>query len=142
MTTVAITGVSGFIGAAVARRYADAGATVRGLDTRLPDAHNPLTPDPDPRVDYLVGDVTDLPSLRRLVEGADIVVHTAAIVAESGDWHDFDRVNAQAPRWAALAARSAKQPCWSAGQASVLKRYFHIHPRLISRPAPKHWATP
>ena len=107
MTTVAITGVSGFIGAAVARRYADAGATVRGLDTRLPDAHNPLTPDPDPRVDYLVGDVTDLPSLRRLVEGADIVVHTAAIVAESGDWPDFDRVNAQAPRWAALAARSA-----------------------------------
>jgi nucleoside-diphosphate-sugar epimerase len=107
MTTVAVTGVAGFIGDAVARRYADAGATVRGMDVRLPDPGNPLTPDADPRVEYLVGDVTDLSSIRRLVDGADIVVHTAAIVAESGDWRAFDRVNAQAPRWVALAARAA-----------------------------------
>jgi nucleoside-diphosphate-sugar epimerase len=82
MTTVAVTGVSGFIGDAVARRYADAGATVRGLDMRLPDPANPLTPDADPRVEYLIGDVSQPKSLRRLVEGSDIVVHTAAIVAE------------------------------------------------------------
>ena len=107
MTTVAVTGVSGFIGDAVARRYADAGATVRGLDRRTPDPADPLTPDTDPRVEYVVGDVTRPADLRRLVEGADIVVHTAAIVAESGDWRDFDRVNAQAPRWVALAARDA-----------------------------------
>ena len=49
MTTVAVTGVSGFIGDAVARRYADAGATVRGLDRRRPDPADPLTPDADPR---------------------------------------------------------------------------------------------
>lgn len=107
MTTVAVTGVSGFIGDAVARRYADAGATVRGLDRRLPDAADPLTPDADSRVEYVVGDVTRPADLRRLVDGADIVIHTAAIVAESGDWRDFDRVNAQAPRWVALAAREA-----------------------------------
>lgn len=107
MTTVAVTGVSGFIGDAVARRYADAGATVRGLDRRLPDPADPLTPDADPRVEYVVGDVTRPRSLRQLVDGADIVVHTAAIVAESGNWRDFDRVNAQAPRWVALAARDA-----------------------------------
>ena len=107
MTTVAVTGVSGFIGDAVARRYADAGATVRGLDRRLPDPTDPLTPDADARVEYVVGDVTRPADLRRLVDGADIVVHTAAIVAESGDWRDFDRVNAQAPRWVALAARKA-----------------------------------
>ena len=107
MTTVAVTGVSGFIGDAVARRYADAGATVRGLDRRLPDPTDPLTPDADARVEYVVGDVTRPADLRRLVDGADIVVHTAAIVAESGDWRDFDRVNAQAPRWVALAAREA-----------------------------------
>lgn len=107
MTTVAVTGVSGFIGDAVARRYADAGATVRGLDRRLPDSSDPLTPHADPRVEYVVGDVTRPADIRRLVEGADIVIHTAAIVAESGDWRDFDRVNAQAPRWVALAARDA-----------------------------------
>lgn len=107
MTTVAVTGVSGFIGDAVARRYADAGATVRGLDRRLPDPSDPLTPDADPRVEYVVGDVTRPADIRRLVQGADLVVHTAAIVAESGDWADFDRVNAQAPLWVALAARDA-----------------------------------
>lgn len=107
MTTVAVTGVSGFIGDAVARRYADAGATVRGLDRRLPDSSDPLTPHADPRVEYVVGDVTRPADIRRLVEGADVVIHTAAIVAESGDWRDFDRVNAQAPRWVALAARDA-----------------------------------
>jgi nucleoside-diphosphate-sugar epimerase len=107
MATVAITGAAGFIGDAIARRYADAGATVRGLDRRLPDPDDPLTPDADPRVEYLVGDVSRPHDLRRLMSGADIAIHTAAIVAESGDWREFDRVNAQAPRWAALAARDA-----------------------------------
>ena len=80
---------------------------MRGLDRRLPDLTDPLTPDADPRVEYVVGDVARPADLRRLVDGADIVVHTAAIVAESGDWRDFDRVNARAPLWVALAARKA-----------------------------------
>jgi len=107
MPTVGITGVSGFIGDAVARRYADNGWSVRGLDLRLPDPADPLTPHPDPRVDYLVGDVTSPAAIAELVSGADLVVHTAAIVAESGDWTDFDRINARAPRQVALAARDA-----------------------------------
>ena len=107
MPTIAITGASGFIGDAVARRYADAGWQVRGLDVRLPDASDPLTPNPDPRIDYLTGDVTDPGAVRELVSGADLVVHTAAIVAESGDWSAFDRINARAPREVALAARGA-----------------------------------
>ena len=107
MPTIAITGAAGFIGDAVARRYADAGWQVRGLDLRLPDPADPLTPNADPRVDYLMGDVTDPDAVRSLVEGSDLVVHTAAIVAESGDWTAFDRVNARAPREVALAARAA-----------------------------------
>ena len=107
MRTIAITGVSGFIGDAVARRYADAGWQVRGLDQRLPDPRDPLTPNADPRVEYLVGDVTDPEAIRALVTDAELVVHTAAIVAESGDWAAFDRINARAPREVALAARAA-----------------------------------
>ena len=106
MRTVAITGVSGFIGDAVARRYADAGWHVRGLDQRPPDPGNPLTPNADPRVEYLLGDVTDPEAVQALVADADVVVHTAAIVAESGDWTAFDRINARAPREVALAARA------------------------------------
>lgn len=107
MSTIAITGISGFIGDAVARRYADNGWTVRGLDLRLPDSSDPLTPNADPRVEYLEGDVTDPDAVRALVAGTDLVVHTAAIVAESGDWRAFDRLNARAPRDVALAAREA-----------------------------------
>lgn len=107
MPTVAITGVSGFIGDAVARRYADNGWVVRGLDMRLPDPGDPLTPNADPRVDYRAGDVTDADAVADLVAGSDLVVHTAAIVAESGDWRAFDRLNARAPREVALAAREA-----------------------------------
>ncbi len=107
MPTLAVTGVSGFIGDAVARRYADGGWRVRGLDLRLPDPADPLTPDADPRIDYAVGSATDPADVARLVEGADVVVHTAAIVAESGDWRDFDLVNARSPRLVALAARDA-----------------------------------
>lgn len=107
MPTLAVTGVSGFIGDAIARRYADGGWSVQGLDLREPDPRDRLTPDADPRVRYIVGDVADPLDVARAVEGADLVVHTAAIVAESGDWRAFDRVNARAPRLVAEAAREA-----------------------------------
>jgi nucleoside-diphosphate-sugar epimerase len=139
MTTVAVTGVAGFIGDAVARRYADAGATVRGLDRRLPDPEDPLTPDADPRVEYIVGDVTRPADVRRLVAGADIVVHTAAIVAESGDWADFDRVNARAPLWVALAARDAGARSF-VHLSSVMVHGFDF-PHGVAEDGPVHHAA-
>jgi len=107
MPTVAVTGVAGFIGDAVARRYIDSGWNVRGLDLRKPDSSDPLTPSPNPRVEYLMGDVTDPQALGELVTGADLVIHTAALVAESGDWREFERINGHAPRAVAIAARDA-----------------------------------
>lgn len=98
-STIAVTGVTGFIGQAVAQRYLTAGWRVRGLDLRRPEA--------DTGVEYVLGDVTDVDAVRELVAQADLVVHTAAIVAESGDWAEFDRVNARTPRTVALAARAA-----------------------------------
>ena len=107
MPTIAITGAAGFIGDAIARRYADAGWRVRGLDLRAPDDADLLTPAPDGRVDYRVGSVTDTDAVTGLVEGADVVVHTAALVAESGDWSTFMRLNGAVPRDVAIAARDA-----------------------------------
>jgi nucleoside-diphosphate-sugar epimerase len=97
--TVAITGVGGFIGAAAAQRYLAAGATVRGLE--LPGVAVPEG------VDVIRGTITDPEALRAVVEGADLVVHTAAIVAESGEWRDFHRINAEGPVLVAEAARGA-----------------------------------
>ena len=99
MTVIAITGVGGFIGAAAARRYLAAGATVRGLE--LPGV---VVPD---GVDTIRGSVTDAAALHAVVEGADVVLHTAAIVAESGDWKDFHRINAEGPVRVCDAARAA-----------------------------------
>lgn len=96
---VAITGAGGFIGAHVARRYLAAGWEVRGLD--LPGV---VQPD---GVAAIPGSMTNDRDLASLVAGADLVLHTAALVAESGDWATFHRLNAMAPRQVALAAKNA-----------------------------------
>src|SRR5687768_13600222 len=71
--TIAISGGAGFLGLHLARRLLVAGETVRTLD---------LAPLDDPRleaeVDELRGDVRDPAAVRRLVAGADVVVHAAA----------------------------------------------------------------
>ncbi|MEZ5117514.1 MAG: NAD(P)-dependent oxidoreductase [Candidatus Nanopelagicales bacterium] len=108
---VAITGVGGFLGRAFARHHAARGAVVRGLDLPSVAAADPgLAAELEatgPGGGLVVGDVTAESDVRQLVAGADLVLHTAAIVAESGSWVAFDRVNAVAPRTVALAAREA-----------------------------------
>jgi len=97
--TVAITGAGGFIGSALARRHLQAGDRVRGLDLPGVEMVDGIEP--------IAGDITDPDVITETVRGADLVVHTAALVAESGDWATFHRLNAQAPRELALAARDA-----------------------------------
>lgn len=103
MTTVAVTGASGFIGAAFVRRFAERGHVVHGLD--LSPAGAEAVRATGGR--FVTGAVTDADAVRAVLEGTDVVVHTAAMVAESGHWPDFVRVNAHAPREVALAARAA-----------------------------------
>lgn len=70
---VAISGGAGFLGLHLARRLLADGARVRSLD---------LAPLDDPRleveVEELRGDVRDPAAARRLVDGADVLVHAAA----------------------------------------------------------------
>ena len=96
---VAITGAGGFIGSHLARRHLDAGDVVSGLD--LPGVSMPEGIEP------IHGNLTDPAAIKATVDGCDLVVHTAAHVAESGDWSTFYALNAQAPREVALAARDA-----------------------------------
>jgi nucleoside-diphosphate-sugar epimerase len=84
MATVAVTGASGFIGAALAERLRADGDEVIGID---------LVGEPDRRAD-----VADPASIVAALAGADAVVHAAAIVAERGRMEDFVRVNVRGTR--------------------------------------------
>jgi len=80
---VFVTGATGFVGPKVANAIADAGHEVRVLE-RKPGAAAGL------RAEAVRGDVTDAESLRRAVEGCEVVVHLVAI--RQGAAEQFQRV--------------------------------------------------
>jgi nucleoside-diphosphate-sugar epimerase len=96
---IGITGASGFIGQALARRLRNDGHHVVGLDRSEEGAA--LCSDFQP------GDVTRADDLARFVRGRERIYHTAAIVAERGDPAAFRAVNVEAPIALAHAAKAA-----------------------------------
>jgi nucleoside-diphosphate-sugar epimerase len=82
--SIAVTGASGFIGAALAERLRDDGDAVIGID---------VAGEPDRRAD-----VADPAAVVAALAGADAIVHAAAIVAERGRMDDFVRVNVRGTR--------------------------------------------
>lgn len=81
-TTVLITGANGFIGRALAQRLRDLGARVRGVDLVA-----------DPEHDVVAGDTTDPGPWADHLAGADIVIHTAALLGAAFPLEQSWRVN-------------------------------------------------
>lgn len=94
MPTAVITGASGFLGRSFSRTLSERGYDVRGIDVR-----------PGPRV--TLADVTRPGAWTAALDGADLVVHAAAVVQESGDAATFWRVNVEGTRTVLDAAASA-----------------------------------
>ncbi len=86
---VAVTGAGGFIGNAICRGLVAEGADVRGLELDPATAERVRAGAPR----STACDVTDRGALEPRLEGADLVVHTAAHVREWGEMEDFVRVN-------------------------------------------------
>jgi dihydroflavonol-4-reductase len=70
---VVITGASGLLGSIIAETFASRNISVTGL-------HNQSKP-ANIAVNWVQCDVTDYPTLAKLLEGAECVIHTAAIVS-------------------------------------------------------------
>ena len=99
---VAITGATGFLGQHLVRAFADAGWRVRILARR--DPVSPFWVGLDPEV--ICGDLADEEALRRLCEGAEVVVHAGGRIG--GAEPELRRVNIEGARRVARAARAAQ----------------------------------
>jgi nucleoside-diphosphate-sugar epimerase len=78
---VLVTGGTGFVGAWTAKAIHDAGHEVRFLvrnPTRLTTSAAAIGVDTS---DHVTGDITDLASVQRALDGCDAIVHAAAVVA-------------------------------------------------------------
>lgn len=116
MTTLAITGIGGFIGLRMAERALALGWQVQGLE---------LSPAAAERARALgarviLGGVNDADAVAQAVTGADAVFHTAAIVAEDGARADYERVNVEGTRMVCTQARAAN-----------VRRFVHLSSVMV-----------
>jgi dihydroflavonol-4-reductase len=94
LTTVLITGATGQVGHAIARRLADDGNEPRAL-VRSPERAGVLPAGVQP----VFGDVTDAASLRAALDGCTTVYHSAGIPEQwRRDTGEFARVNLEGTR--------------------------------------------
>jgi nucleoside-diphosphate-sugar epimerase len=82
---VFITGASGFIGKALARRCRELGADVSGLDFKA-----------DPDWGVIAGDLTQPEQWSQALEGVDMVIHTAALVSNTASMDQAWQINVKA----------------------------------------------
>jgi nucleoside-diphosphate-sugar epimerase len=128
---VVITGATGFIGGALARRLADEGAEV----------HAPAQPGSDRNrlrdcpIIWHDGDITDPASLINIFDGADRVVHAAGLLGRAGIPEDTYRlINAEGARNVLAAVAHARAEGRLPDGAGVL----HISSAGVLGPLPRH----
>lgn len=105
---VFITGANGFIGRALAQRLRELGAQVGGVDLR-----------PASDAGVLVGSTTDPDGWSEALDGADAIIHTAAIVSNTANYEDAWTVNVLGTRRVLEAAVAAGVP-----------RFMHVSSRV------------
>jgi len=76
---ILITGATGLVGSAVARRFIAENQTVLAL--YRPDSDRSLLKDIEGNIQWIEGDILDISSLETAIDGVDFVVHTAAVVS-------------------------------------------------------------
>ncbi|MGI5831199.1 MAG: NAD-dependent epimerase/dehydratase family protein [Thermoguttaceae bacterium] len=116
-----VTGASGFIGTSLVRQLLAAGHKVRGMSRKKPAFPPGYGAPPDelwdhPNFEYFQGDITDLSSLRRGIEGCGYVVHLAGYAKNfSRDPSVFHKVNVEGMRnvFTAAKEKNIKKIVWT-----------------------------
>jgi nucleoside-diphosphate-sugar epimerase len=103
MPAAFVTGGSGFVGAALIRRLAADGWSVRALarSDGAADAVRAAGAEP------VRGSLEDQAALESGARGADVAFHSAAKLGDWGDWKEFRRVNVGGTRHVIKACRAA-----------------------------------
>src|SRR4051812_5718068 len=100
-TRVAVTGAGGFIGRALCERLHAEGALVTGIDVDDSLAGRVRAA----RAEFRPCDTSDADGIRAAMDGAELVVHAAALVTDWGPMEDFVRVNVRGTHNVLEAAR-------------------------------------
>ncbi len=108
MATYLITGAAGFVGSALAHSLVARGEKVRALDNLAAGKRENLA-GIEASLDFVEGDLLDSAALARACNGADYVLHQAAVSAAhfSADTARANRVNVEGTLDLLLAARDA-----------------------------------
>ncbi len=129
--TVLVTGATGFLGGALARRLASEGANVKALARR--PGRDRYIRDIE-RIDIIRGDITDADRMRDVVQGCEIVFHVAA--ALDGTLTHQYRVNVQGTRHMTEAAASAGVQ--RLVHVSSIAVYGYDVPPVVTEDTPQH----
>jgi nucleoside-diphosphate-sugar epimerase len=120
---VFVTGALGFIGSAIADRYRDAGADVRGVDMRADRAHG-----------IVAGDISSPGDWQAHMVGCDLVVHTAALVSNVASLERVWDVNVHGTRRVLDGAVAASIP--RVVHFSSAAVYGHVRPDPVDERHP------
>lgn len=112
VTTVAVTGASGFVGRHVVRTLLERGRRVRAL-VRDPDKASRTLPVDSADLTLVRGSLADASAMRHLMEGASGVIHTVGIIRERSGGQTFQRVHV-------LGTRRVLDACAQAGVGRIV----------------------
>lgn len=110
MTTILVTGASGFVGSHAVSALLDAGHRIIALCRTAPAGERVrgrVRPDQRDGIEVRIGDVTDRDSLPAVLEGAAAVLHLAAIPRDFNGGASLRLVNTEGTRNLVVAAQGA-----------------------------------
>jgi dihydroflavonol-4-reductase len=113
-----VTGATGFLGSHIARKLAGRGDKVRILLRKTSNTINIDNID----AERVYGDVTDIDSIRKAIEGCDTLYHTAGIVSfKQADYKKMDEINVKGTNNVFTAAMEAgvKKAVYTSSVAAI-----------------------